>query len=120
MDHISIPITHTARTRAFYAACLAPLGWVERGYAEGRYVGFHKAGEAVLYFGVAKTVGEVHLAFRATDHDGVHAFHTAAMANGAVDNGPPGPRPGYGPDYYAAFVRDPDGHNIEAVLGGVR
>ena len=48
MDHISIPITNTARTRAFYAACLAPLGWVERGYAEGRYVGFHKAGEAVL------------------------------------------------------------------------
>lgn len=120
MDHISIPVTSIARTRAFYAACLAPLGWVERGYAEGRYVGFHKAGEAVLYFGVAETVGEVHVAFRAGDREEVHAFHAAAMANGGVDNGGPGARPAYGADYYAAFVRDPDGHNIEAVLGGVR
>ncbi len=61
----------------------------------------------------------VHLAFVASDERAVRAFFEAALANGGKDNGPPGPRPQYAAGYYAAFVLDPDGHNIEAVVGGV-
>ena len=120
MDHISIPIADAARSRTLYTACLAPLGWTERGFVDGRYVGYHRPGEPVLYFGVATRIGEVHLALRADTPEAVRAFYDRALAAGATDHGPPGLRPGYGPDYYAAFVRDPDGHNIEAVVGGVR
>jgi catechol 2,3-dioxygenase-like lactoylglutathione lyase family enzyme len=119
MDHISIPITDTARTQAFYEACLAPLGWRLRGSQSGRYVGFDKVGSPVLYFGVSDTPRPVHLAFVANDEQCVRTFFEAALANGGKDNGPPGPRPSSGPAYYAAFVLDPDGHNIEAVVGGV-
>jgi catechol 2,3-dioxygenase-like lactoylglutathione lyase family enzyme len=119
MDHISVPITDTTRTTAFYEACLAPLGWHLRGTRSGRYVGFDKDGSPVLYFSVSDTPSPVHLAFVASDERAVHAFFEAALANGGKDNGPPGPRPAYGAGYYAAFVLDPDGHNIEAVVGGV-
>jgi catechol 2,3-dioxygenase-like lactoylglutathione lyase family enzyme len=119
MDHLSVPITDTTRTRAFYEACLAPLGWHLRGSQSGRYVGFDKDGSPVLYFGVADAPSPVHLAFMASDELAVRAFFEAALAHGGKDNGPPGPRPQYGAGYYAAFVLDPDGHNIEAVVGGV-
>jgi catechol 2,3-dioxygenase-like lactoylglutathione lyase family enzyme len=120
MDHISIVISDTTATRAFYEACLAPLGWHLRGARPGRYVGFHKAGCAVLYFAKKpNAVGGVHLAFIAENEEAVRAFFDAALEHGGKDNGPPGPRPDYGADYYAAFVLDPDGHNVEAVVGGV-
>jgi catechol 2,3-dioxygenase-like lactoylglutathione lyase family enzyme len=119
MDHVSIPITDTSSTRAFYQACLEPLGWRLRGTRSGRYVGFDKAGSPVLYFGVSEAPSPVHLALVARDARAVRAFFEAALANGGKDNGPPGPRPDYGAGYYAAFVLDPDGHNIEAVVGGV-
>lgn len=123
MDHISIPIADTTATRTFYEACLGPLGWRLRGTRNGRYVGFDKPGSSVLYFGVAETPptrpSQVHLAFVASDREAVGAFFEAALANGGTDNGPPGPRPSYGAEYYAAFVLDPDGHNVEAVVGGV-
>ena len=119
MDHISIPITDTTKTRAFYEACLSPLGWRLRGTRSDRYVGFDKGGSPVLYFGVSDAPSPVHLAFVASDEQAVHAFFDAALANGGKDNGPPGPRPNSGDGYYAAFVLDPDGHNIEAVVGGV-
>jgi catechol 2,3-dioxygenase-like lactoylglutathione lyase family enzyme len=119
MDHISIPIRDTTATRTFYEACLAPLGWGLRGIRDGRYVGFDKPGSPVLYFGVAEARSQVHLAFVANDEEAVRAFFEAALANGGTDNGPPGPRPDYGAQYYAAFVTDPDGHNVEAVVGGV-
>ena len=61
-----------------------------------------------------------HLAFAAPSRDAVAEFHRAALAHGAKDNGPPGLRPQYGPDYYAAFVFDPDGYPIEAVIHGGR
>jgi len=120
MDHISIPITDTTKTRAFYEACLSPLGWRLRGIRNDRYVGFDKDGSPVLYFGVSDAPSPVHLAFVASDEQAVRAFFDAALANGGKDNGSPGPRPDYGRGYYAAFVLDPDGHNIEAVVGGVR
>lgn len=120
MDHISIPIRNTTTTRAFYEACLQPLGWRLRGTRNGQYVGFDKRGSPVLYFVVSETPSPVHVAFVARDERAVRAFFEAALANGGKDNGPPGLRPEYGADYYAAFVLDADGHNIEAVVGGVR
>jgi catechol 2,3-dioxygenase-like lactoylglutathione lyase family enzyme len=120
MDHISIPVLDAERTRAFFSAALTPLGWRCRGFRAGVYVGFEKPGAPVLYFHVSDAVQPVHLAFCAADEAQVRAFYEAALTAGGEDNGAPGPRPDYGPDYYAAFVYDRDGHNVEAVVGGVR
>jgi catechol 2,3-dioxygenase-like lactoylglutathione lyase family enzyme len=119
MDHISLPITDTARTRAFYEAALQPLGWTCSGMRPGAYVGFKKPGSPALYFYVTERVQSSHLAFKATSHEQVAAFHRAALDAGGRDNGAPGPRPSYGAGYFAAFAYDLDGHNVEAVVGGV-
>jgi catechol 2,3-dioxygenase-like lactoylglutathione lyase family enzyme len=119
MDHISIPVRDAARTRDFYAPALAELGWRQGGFTVGAYVAFKKSGSTALYFLQSDQVCPTHLAFVARSRDEVVAFHTAALEAGGADNGCPGPRPHYGKEYYAAFVLDPDGHNIEAVLGGV-
>jgi len=119
MDHISVPVTDVARTKAFYEAILMPLGWICSGYRADVYVGFKKRGSPALYFGAADRTAQVHLAFKADSEEKVKEFHRAALDAGGADNGEPGPRPGYGPTYYAAFALDPDGHNVEAVLGGV-
>ena len=119
MDHISVPVKDAAKTRDFYEAALAPLGWRCSGFRAGVYVGFKKPGSPALYFHVSDTVGATHLAFKASTAEQVAEFHRAGLAAGGRDNGAPGPRPAYGKDYYAAFVYDPDGHNVEAVVGGV-
>ena len=69
--------------------------------------------------GRAAAVAPVHLAFKAPDASAVQRFHSAALLAGGQDHGAPGPRPAYGAAYYAAFVLDPDGPNVEAVMGGV-
>ena len=119
MDHISIPIADASRTKTFYEAILSALGWTCSGWRPGVFVGFKKPGSPALYFGVSDVVAPVHLAFMATSEEGVGRFHSFALELGGRDNGEPGPRPDFGKKYYAAFVLDPDGHNIEAVLGGV-
>lgn len=119
MDHISVPVRDAAKTRDFYEAALGALGWKCCGFREGVYVGFKKLGAPALYFKVSDTVSANHLAFKASTAEQVAEFHRAGLAAGGRDNGAPGPRPGYGKDYYAGFVYDPDGHNIEAVVGGV-
>jgi len=120
MDHLSIPITDAARTREFYTAALDPLGWACTGFRAGVYVGFKKPGCPALYFHVTPEVAaRTHLAFKAATREQVVAFHREAVRAGGEDHGEPGPRPDYGSEYYAAFVLDPDGHNMEAVLGGV-
>ena len=119
MDHVSVPVTDVARTKSFYEAVLTPLGWTCSGFRADRYVGFKKRGSPALYFGATDRTVQVHLAFKADTEEQVKAFHRAALAAGGADNGSPGPRPGSGPTYYASFVLDPDGHNIEAVVGGV-
>jgi catechol 2,3-dioxygenase-like lactoylglutathione lyase family enzyme len=85
----------------------------------GVYVAFKKPGSPGLYFLVTEHVAAAHLAFKATSHEQVAAFHRAALDAGGRDNGAPGPRPSYGAAYFAAFAYDPDGHNIEAVVDGV-
>lgn len=119
MDHIGIPISDSARTKAFYEQLLVPLGWTCSGWRPGVFAAFKKQGAPALYFTVAQHVAQTHLAFKAQTQLQVVDFHRNALEAGAVDNGSPGPRPDYGPTYYAAFVLDPDGHNVEAVVGGV-
>lgn len=119
MDHISVPVSDAARTKTFYEPVLETLGWSCSGWKAGLFVGFKKPGSPAVYFNVSSSIAQTHLAFRAATEAQVASFHRAALAVGGKDNGPPGPRPDYGPSYYAAFVLDPDGHNIEAVLGGV-
>lgn len=118
IDHIQLVVRDLGASRAFYEAVFAalqiPLG--------GEGDDFFWADE--LFVSTAGSVaaqghltGRHHLAFQARDEATVRAFHQAALAHGGKDNGAPGPRP-YHPGYYAAFVLDPDGNNIEAVFHG--
>lgn len=115
-DHVSIQVTNLARALAFYDAALAPLG-ITRLYAEGGSAhGYGIAAKAFFWIGERDTVQTgTHIAFVAKDRATVDRFHAAALAAGGTENGPPGLRPRYHADYYAAFILDPDGHNIEAV-----
>ena len=119
LSHVSLGVRDLARAMAFYDASLAPLGYVRLwtgvdglGYCEPG------GGEKLNVFAredAAPAGAGFHLAFVAPDSASVDRFHAAALAHGGTDNGPPGPRPHYGASYYAAFVRDPDGHKLEAV-----
>ena len=122
LDHIGFPVSDYAKSKAFYAAALEPLGLrllkdmdlSDDGGPAG-YAGFG-ASRPQFWIGTRKTLtGRLHVAFAAADRAQVRAFYEAAIAAGATDNGPPGLRPHYHENYYGAFVLDPDGHNIEAV-----
>ena len=112
IDHVSIKVKDVEQAKAFYEAALAPLGYVKGIEYPG--------GMQLLVEGepgdvwVAEAV-PTHLALRAADAAAVAAFYEAALAAGGTDNGAPGPRD-YHPGYYAAFVYDPEGNNIEAVI----
>jgi len=115
LDHVSIRVRDLDRSRAFYAAALAPLG-IGILMEDGSAVGFGKDRRPQFWLNPGSTPsGPVHLAFVAANRAEVHAFHAAALAAGGKDNGPPGLRPQYHRDYYGAFVLDPDGNNAEAV-----
>jgi catechol 2,3-dioxygenase-like lactoylglutathione lyase family enzyme len=121
IDHVGFPVSDYARSKAFYERALAPLGYgvvMEVGNNEmgAPAVGFGIGGNPDFWIGGEGNVGNpVHVAIVAKDRAVVDAFYTAALAAGGRDNGAPGLRPHYHPNYYAAFVLDPDGHNIEAV-----
>ncbi|WP_279357039.1 VOC family protein [Methylobacterium indicum] len=123
LDHLAIDVSDLARSRRFYAAALAPLGYAicrEQGSAVGFGVGegtgrsLDPGGDFWIAEG-ARPAPHIHFAFSAGSRAAVDAFHAAALAAGGEDNGPPGLRARYHPDYYAAFVIDPDGYNVEAV-----
>jgi len=119
IDHLSLAVADIDRAKKFYDAVLAPLGYrlmMEfpgvAGYGDRHptfWIGQPRDGEAPVL------PTNFHLAFVARDRAAVDAFYRAAVAAGASDNGAPGLRPVYHPDYYAAFVIDPDGYKIEAV-----
>jgi predicted lactoylglutathione lyase len=115
IDHFNLPVLDLSRSRGFYERVLAPLG--SRFLAEdGQAVGF---GSATWQFGIVATpspIPKLHVAFRARSRSAVDAFYNEALAAGAKSNGSPGVRHQYDPQYYAAFVLDPDGHNVEAVF----
>jgi catechol 2,3-dioxygenase-like lactoylglutathione lyase family enzyme len=124
LDHLSLTVADLGRSLRFYTAAFAPLSivpLVELSAAQTgteAYAGFGAAGTSRAFFWIgtgARRGGSVHVAFAAQTRAQVDAFHHAALAAGGQDNGPPGIRAHYHPDYYGAFVLDPDGHNIEAV-----
>jgi len=114
LDHVGLKVGDVDRSKEFYRAALAPLGYeVAFDFDEG--AGFSAQGIPDFWISRGEQKSGAHVAFQAKRRDAVHAFHEAALAAGGADNGAPGARPQYGPTYYAAFVHDPDGHNVEAV-----
>jgi catechol 2,3-dioxygenase-like lactoylglutathione lyase family enzyme len=111
-DHIGLHVKDLAASRRFYAAVLAPLGHVAD--ASGTGFGPPEAPGLWLYES-AGGVAATHVAFRAPNRAAVDRFHAHGLANGGRDNGAPGLRTDYAPTYYAAFLVDPDGNNVEAV-----
>jgi catechol 2,3-dioxygenase-like lactoylglutathione lyase family enzyme len=115
IDHTGISVSSVAKSKAFYRAALAPLGY-EALMEWERFVGFGVPPKPDFWIGEGvPNVPPIHVAFRAATRAQVDDFHRAALAAGGRDNGAPGLRPHYHPNYYGAFVLDPDGHNIEAV-----
>ncbi|MCB9560484.1 MAG: VOC family protein [Kofleriaceae bacterium] len=115
IDHMSIHVSDLDRSIAFYKAALAPLGYELVMQFPG-VAGFGEGGNTDFWLGAGGPVSSTnHVAFHARTRKLVDAFHAAALAAGGKDNGAPGVRAMYHPDYYGAFVHDPDGHNIEAV-----
>lgn len=116
IDHIEIPVSDLKLSRAFYEKAFLPLGFKVSFGEEGRFWAFNLAGKGLFEIYQAKgPFTKIHVAFRVKTRDSVHEFYDAAIEAGAEDNGPPGPRPKYTPNYYACFVFDPDKHNIETV-----
>jgi catechol 2,3-dioxygenase-like lactoylglutathione lyase family enzyme len=118
-DHLGLPVTDLEHARRFYEQALQPLGIaVVKGFpdAVGLAAGRGRTAEQELWLTRADHVpGPLHMAFAAASRAEVDAFHSAALAAGARDNGAPGLRPQYHDNYYGAFVIGPDGHNLEAV-----
>jgi catechol 2,3-dioxygenase-like lactoylglutathione lyase family enzyme len=117
IDHIGLVVRDLAASKAFYSAVFGvlkiPMGTDENDiWADELFIGSRESDEVQ-----GELTGRIHIAFQAQDRAMVDAFYRAAMAHGGKDNGAPGER-AYHPGYYAAFVLDPDGNNIEAVFHG--
>lgn len=122
IDHTGVIVSDFQKSKQFYLSALAPIGYSLLMEVSAKETGRNDAAG----FGVSPkpdfwiangtpNVPPIHVAFRAASRAHVDAFYQAALAAGGRDNGAPGLRPHYHPNYYGAFVRDPDGHNIEAV-----
>ncbi len=115
IDHMGLSVSDYGRAKAFYVEALKPLN-IGVVMEFGDAAGLGPEGKPFLWIsGGGKATPPLHLAFRAGNRQQVDEFYSAAMAAGGTDNGPPGLRPHYHQNYYAAFVHDPDGNNIEAV-----
>ena len=123
LHHLSFAVTDIARSGAFYDAVLAPLGY-GRVWEDSTFVGYGThPGQDVFALKLRPENASVpgdgfHVAFAAPSQEAVGAFYEAALAHGGTDNGGSGLHPEYGPGYFAAFVIDPDGYRIEAVICG--
>jgi len=122
LDHIGLTVSDFEKSRVFYLAALAPLGVdvvmevTPEESGGGHHAGFGSQGMPYFWIGTGdKPKGGTHVAFAAETRASVDAFYRAAMTAGGRDNGGPGLRPHYHPNYYGAFVLDPDGNNVEAV-----
>ena len=115
IDHVSLVVADYARSKAFYVESLGPLGYELLAEFDGNVAGFGVKGDADFWISGGEPSGPIHVAFSAPDRGTVDGFHAAALAAGGTDNGQPGLRPHYHEHYYGAFVRDPDGNNVEAV-----
>ena len=115
MDHVGLHVRDIKAARAFYAAALGAIGMrINLDFTTA--FGMGSRNENIFWLvRDRRAAGGVHHAFRVDHRWEVDAFHAAALAAGGKDNGKPGPRPNYGPHYYAAFVKDGEGNNIEVV-----
>jgi catechol 2,3-dioxygenase-like lactoylglutathione lyase family enzyme len=121
-DHLGFPVADLGKSREFYVAALAPLSIVigmevtAEQTGKDAHIGFGRDGKPSFWIGTGdRRSGSVHVAFTAASRSQVDAFYRAALAAGGRDNGAPGIREYYHPNYYGAFVLDPDGNNVEAV-----
>ena len=115
LDHVGLAVRDYEKSKDFFAKALATLGIGLIMEVEG-WAGFGKDGKPEFWFGVStEKQRPMHIAFVAENREQVRAFYNAALAAGGKDNGAPGIREIYHPNYYGAFVLDPDGHNIETV-----
>ena len=121
LHHLSFGVTDLVRSAAFYDATLSALGYV-RVWTDKTAIGYGLPGGGdklaikLRSSGVVVPGSGFHVAFAARSRESVARFYEAALQHGGQDNGAPGPRPDYGQHYYAAFVIDPDGYRIEAVI----
>ena len=123
IDHMGIAVSDIERSRKFYEAALGALGMSvnmevgpDQTESGGTALGFGARDEKIFWIADQERPGKgTHVAFRVERREQVDAFHAAGVKAGGRDNGAPGLRPHYGPNYYAAFICDPDGANIEAV-----
>ena len=123
LDHVGFAVADAERSKLFYEQALAPLGirlimtaTPDQTESGGTAHGFGSDGNPFFWVADNERVGEgTHVAFAVKSRAEVDAFHGAALSAGGKDNGKPGLRPDYGPNYYAVFIHDPDGLNIEAV-----
>jgi catechol 2,3-dioxygenase-like lactoylglutathione lyase family enzyme len=113
-DHIGLKVKDIAASVRFFAAALEPLGFVP-GPIDETSASFGPPGAPAFWLSQGKSLSGVHIAFSSGGRAAVEAFHAKGLAAGGQDNGPPGLRPDYGPTYFAAFLIDPDGNNVEAV-----
>ena len=122
LNHVSIGVADLERTKRFYDAALAPLGYTQKFSGEG-FVAYGGA-RTQLYIAQTEHVptphpgSGLHFCFDGPDRAAVDAFHAAGLAHGGTDNGAPGLRTQYEPDYYGAFLIDPDGWRVEAYCRG--
>lgn len=115
IDHVSLEVADFARSKAFYAEALRPLGYELMMEFDANVAGFGAQGKPDFWIIGGAPSGSTHVAFASSDRATVDAFHTAALAAGGKDNGAPGLRPHYHEHYYGAYAHDPDGNNVEAV-----
>jgi catechol 2,3-dioxygenase-like lactoylglutathione lyase family enzyme len=115
LDHLGLTVSDYAKSRRFYESALAPLGYGVIMEFDGAVAGLGASGKPDFWIAQGEGGNRVHVAFASPDRATVDAFYKAAIAAGGIDNGGPGLRPEYHPNYYGAFVFDPDGNNIEAV-----
>jgi catechol 2,3-dioxygenase-like lactoylglutathione lyase family enzyme len=120
IDHIGVGVRDFEESLDFYGRALAPLGFERVAFidADNRSAGFGVRGRDDFWIHEGRPAGRMHVAFDADSRDAVDAFHAAALDAGGRDNGAPGVRDAYSDTYYAAYVLDPNGNNIEAVFHG--
>lgn len=119
IDHITIPVSNVEKARAFYEAAFKPLGYKISFGEEGEFWAFDIGSHSLFEISKnhsGKPITPFHFAFRVKTKKEVDDFYTAAIDAGAQDNGKPGPRPQYTEGYYACFVLDLDGYNVEAMI----
>jgi catechol 2,3-dioxygenase-like lactoylglutathione lyase family enzyme len=117
IDHASVAVTNLEKSKPLYVAMLAPLGYsLKMDLPEYGAAGFGTQDRSDFWLGASDKKGTVHIAFVADSKEMVDDFYKAGLAAGGIDNGAPGYRETYSPNYYGAFVHDFDGNNIEAVF----